>query len=137
MANGAAKLIRVGYPKQLGLLDNPGPVPLFQLTDGQFRPSTNGARRRACNSLMARGGRKTPPPPNCSPIVTRIDSNDNIPLQTITTSNDDPRITVEPATPNPTGGDIQEIVCQSLIRTHSALARLRQPNHLLDRKSVV
>jgi hypothetical protein len=77
---------------------------------------------------MARGGRKTPPPPNCSPIVTRIHSNDNIPLQTATTSIDDPQITVEPATPNPTGGDIQEIVRQSLVKTHSALARLRQPN---------
>jgi hypothetical protein len=81
---------------------------------------------------MARGGRKTPPPPNRSPIVTRSHSNDNIPPQTTTTSNDDPRITVEPTTPNPTGGDIQEIVRQSLIRTHSALARLRQPNRPLD-----
>jgi hypothetical protein len=26
----------------LGYLDNPGPVPLSQLTDGQFRPSTKG-----------------------------------------------------------------------------------------------
>jgi hypothetical protein len=81
---------------------------------------------------MARGGRKTPPPPNRSPIVTRSHSNDNIPLQTATTSTDDPQITVEPATPNPTGGDIQEIVRQSLIRTHSASARLRQPNRPLD-----
>jgi hypothetical protein len=81
---------------------------------------------------MARGGRKTPPPPNRSPIVTRSHSNDNIPLQTTNTSNDDPWITVEPVTPNPTGGDIQEIVRQSLIRTHSALARLRQPNRSLD-----
>jgi hypothetical protein len=78
---------------------------------------------------MARGGRKTPPPPNRSPIVTRSHSHDNIPLQTTTTSTDDPQITVEPTTPNPTGGDIQEIVRQSLIKTHSALARLRQPNH--------
>jgi hypothetical protein len=77
---------------------------------------------------MARGGRNTPPPPNRSPIVTRSHLNDNISPQTTTTSNDDPRITVEPATPNPTGGDIQEIVCQSLIRTHSDLAYLRQPN---------
>jgi hypothetical protein len=77
---------------------------------------------------MARGGHKTPLPPNHSRIVTRIHSNDNIPLQTATTSTDDPQITVEPATPNPTGGDIQEIVRQSLIKTHSALAHLRQPN---------
>jgi hypothetical protein len=81
---------------------------------------------------MAGGGHKTPPPPNRSPIVKRSHSNDNIPPQTTTTSNDDPQITVEPTTPNPTGGDIQEIVCQSLIRTHSALARLRQPNRPLD-----
>ena len=44
-------------PNGLGYLDNPGPDSLFQLTDGQFRPSTNGARRRArltswpCRSL--------------------------------------------------------------------------------------
>jgi hypothetical protein len=81
---------------------------------------------------MARGSRKTPPPPNPSPIVTISHSNDNIPPQTTTTSNDDPQITVELATPNPTGGDIQEIVHQSLLRTHSALARLRQPNRTLD-----
>jgi hypothetical protein len=81
---------------------------------------------------MARGGRKTPPPPNLSPIVTRSHLNDNIPPQTTTTSNDDPQITVEPTTPNPTGGDIQEIVRQSVIRTHSALARLRQTNRPLD-----
>jgi hypothetical protein len=81
---------------------------------------------------MARGGRKTPPPPNRSPIVTRSHSNDNIPPQTTITSTDDPQITIEPTTPNPIGGDIQEIVRQSLIRTHSALACLRQPNHPLD-----
>ena len=75
---------------------------------------------------MAQGGRKTPPPPNHSPIVTRSHSKDNIPPQTTTTSNDDLRITVEPVTPNPTGGDIQEIVHQSLLKTHSALARLSQ-----------
>jgi hypothetical protein len=74
---------------------------------------------------MARGGRKTPPPPNRSVIVTRSHSNDKIPPQIATTSNGNPQITVESATPNPTGGDIQEIVRQSLIRTHSALARLR------------
>ena len=77
---------------------------------------------------MARGSRKTPPPPNRSPIVTRIHSNDNIPPQTKTTSTNDPQITVEPITPNLTSGDIQEIVRQSIIKTHSALACLRQPN---------
>ena len=77
---------------------------------------------------MARGGRKTPPPPNLTPIVTRSRSQDNIPLQTATTSSEDPQITVEPTTPNPTGGDTQEIIRQSLIKTHSPLSRLRQPN---------
>jgi hypothetical protein len=42
MANGAAKPVRVVHSKWLGLLDNPGPVPLSQLMDGQFRPSTDG-----------------------------------------------------------------------------------------------
>jgi hypothetical protein len=77
---------------------------------------------------MARGGRKTPPPPNRTPIVTRSRSQDNIPPQTTTTSTEDPQITVEPATPNPTGGDIQEIFRQSLIKSHKAFASLRQPH---------
>jgi hypothetical protein len=76
---------------------------------------------------MARGGRKTPPPPNRTPIVTRIRSQDNIPPQTTTTSTEDPQITVEPATPHPTGGDTQEIFRQSLIKSHKAFASLRQP----------
>jgi hypothetical protein len=74
---------------------------------------------------MAQGSHKTPPPPNRTPIVTRSHSQDNIPPQTTTTSTEDPQITVELATPNPTGGDIQEIVRQTLIKTHSALASLR------------
>jgi hypothetical protein len=73
---------------------------------------------------MARGSRKTPPPPN----RTRSRSQDSIPPPTVTTSTEDLQITVEPATPNPTSGDLQEIVRQSLIKTHSALASLRQPN---------
>jgi hypothetical protein len=81
---------------------------------------------------MARGGRKTPPPPTRSPIVTRSHSDDNIVPQTTTTSNYDLWITVEPVTPNPSGGDIQEIVRQSLIRTHNSLARIRQPNRPLN-----
>jgi hypothetical protein len=68
-------------------------------------------------------------PPNRSPIVTRSCSFDSIPSQTATTSTEDPQITVEPATPNPTGGDIQEIFRQSLIKSHKAFASLRQPNH--------
>jgi hypothetical protein len=78
---------------------------------------------------MARGGRKTPPPPNRTPIVTRSRSQDNIPPQTTTTSTEDPQIIVEPSTPNPTGGDIQEIFRQSLIKSHKAFASLRQPHH--------
>jgi hypothetical protein len=77
---------------------------------------------------MAQGGRKTPPPPNRSPIVTRSHSFDSIPPQTTTASTEDPQITVELATPNPTGGDIQEIFRQSLIKSHKAFASLRQPN---------
>jgi hypothetical protein len=77
---------------------------------------------------MARGGRKTPPPPNRTPIVTRSHSQDNIPPQTATTSTEDPQITVEPATPNPTGGDIQEIFRKSLIKSHKAFTSLRQPH---------
>jgi hypothetical protein len=77
---------------------------------------------------MARGGHKTPPPPNHTPIVTRSRSEDNIPPQTATTSTEDPQITVEPATPNPTCGDIQEIFRQSLIKSHKAFASLRQPH---------
>jgi hypothetical protein len=77
---------------------------------------------------MARGGHKTPPPPNRTPIVTRSRSQDNIPPQTATTSTEDPQITVEPATPNPTGGDTQEIFRQSLIKSHKAFSSLRQPH---------
>jgi hypothetical protein len=77
---------------------------------------------------MARGGRKTPPPPNRTPIVTRSRSQDNIPPQTTTTSTKDPQITVEPTTPNPTGSDIQEIFRQSLIKSHKAFSSLRQPH---------
>ena len=73
---------------------------------------------------MARGGRKTPPPPNLTPIVTRSRSQDNIPPQTTTTSTEDPQITVEPATPNPTSGDTQEIFRQSLINHTKPLLAL-------------
>jgi ribonuclease HI len=77
---------------------------------------------------MARGGCKTPPLPNRTPIVTRSCSQDNIPPQTTTNSTEDPQITVEPATPNPTGNDTQEIFRQSLIKSHKAFASLRQPH---------
>ena len=60
--------------------------------------------------------------------MTRSRSFDSIPPQIATTSTEDPQITVDPATPNPTGGDIQEIFRQSLIKSHKAFASLRQPN---------
>jgi hypothetical protein len=81
---------------------------------------------------MAQGGRKTPPPPTHSPIVTRSRSDDNIVPQTATTSNDNPWITIELVTPNPPGADVQEIVRQSLIRTNNALARIKQPGRPLN-----
>jgi len=76
---------------------------------------------------MAHGGRKTPPPHIRFPIVTSSCSDDNVTSQTTTTSNENPLITVEPVTPNPPGSDIQEIVRQLLLRTHDALACIRQP----------
>jgi hypothetical protein len=77
---------------------------------------------------MSRDSRKTPTQPTRSPIVKISHSNDNIIPQTTTISNNDLQITVEPVTPNPTGGDVQEIVRQSLIRKHSVFTHLRQPN---------
>jgi hypothetical protein len=81
---------------------------------------------------MACGSRKTPPPHTHSPIVTRSHSDNNVTSQTTTTSNENPQITVEPVTPNPQGSDVQEIVRQSLLRTHGALARIRQPSRPLN-----
>jgi hypothetical protein len=70
---------------------------------------------------MARGGSKTPPPHNRSPVVMCSHSDNNVTLETTITSNDNPGILIEPMTPVPQGDDVQEIVRQSLIRTHSAL----------------
>ena len=42
------------------------------------------------------------------------------------------QITIEPVTPNPQGSDVQEIVRQSLLRKHGALARIRQPDRPLN-----
>jgi hypothetical protein len=81
---------------------------------------------------MARGGRKTPPPHTRTHVVTRSHSDNNVTLETTTTSNDNPDIPVEPVTPVPQGVDVQEIVRQSLIRTHSALAHIRQPGRPLN-----
>jgi type II secretory pathway component PulM len=84
---------------------------------------------------MARGSRKTPPPHTRSPIVTRSHSDNNVTSQTTTTSNENPQITIEPVTPNPQGSDVQEIVRQSLLRTHSALAHIRQPGQATESTS--
>jgi hypothetical protein len=81
---------------------------------------------------MERGGRKTPPPHTRSPVVTHSRSDNNVTFETTITSNENPKIPVEPVTPVPQGVDVQEIVRQSLIRTHSALARIRQPGRPLN-----
>jgi len=80
---------------------------------------------------MAHGGRKTPPHAH-TPVVTPSLSDTNVTLETTTTSNDNPDISVEPVTPLPQGIDVQEIVRQSFIRTHSALSRIRQPGRQLN-----
>jgi hypothetical protein len=81
---------------------------------------------------MARGGCKTPPPHTRSPFVMRSRSDINVTLETTTTSNDNPKIPVEPVILVPQGANVQEIVHESLIRTHSALARIRQPGRPLN-----
>jgi hypothetical protein len=75
--------------------------------------------------LIERGGHKTPPPHTHTLVVTRSRSKNNVTLEIETTSDDNPEILVEPVKPAPQGADIQEIVCQSLIRMHSALAHIR------------
>jgi len=59
---------------------------------------------------MAHGGRNTPPPHTHAPIVMRSHSENNITLETTTTSNDNPDIYIEPVTPVPQGVDVQEII---------------------------
>jgi hypothetical protein len=81
---------------------------------------------------MARGSRKTPPPYTLSSAVTHSLSENNITSETTTTSNNNLEFPVEPVTPATQGADVQEIVCQSLIRTHSALAHIRQPGRPLN-----
>jgi hypothetical protein len=73
---------------------------------------------------MARGGRRTPPN-NRSPVVTRSHSDPNVILDPATTSETTPDIPTEPVTPVPQGIDVQEIVRQSILRTQSALSRIR------------
>ena len=81
---------------------------------------------------MARGGRKTPPPHTRSLVITRSLSDNNVTFETTTTSNDNPEFPIELVTPVPQGDDIQEIVRRSLIRTHNALAHIRQPGSPLN-----
>ena len=59
-------------------------------------------------------------------------SDTNVTLDPTTTSNTTPNITVKLVTPVPQGIDVQEIVRQSLIRTQSALSRIRQPGRKLN-----
>jgi hypothetical protein len=96
-----------------------------------IRLSTNGARRRDWNKLMACGGCKTPPHTH-TPFVMCSFSNTNVTLETKTTSNNNPHIPIEPVTPIPQGIGIQEIICQSLIRNHNALAHIKQPSRPLN-----
>jgi hypothetical protein len=88
---------------------------------------------------MARGGRKTPPN-NHFLVVMCSRSETNITIETTTTSNDNLDIPIEPVTPLPQGIDVQEIFCQTLIRTQSALYHIRQPgrhfNQPLDLKNI-
>jgi hypothetical protein len=81
---------------------------------------------------MAHGGHKTPPQHTHSPIVTRSHSDDNVTSQIATTLNENPQIIVEPITPNPPGSDVQEIVRQSLLRTHGTLDHIKQPGQPLN-----
>ena len=59
---------------------------------------------------MACGGRKTPPPHTRSPIVMHSHSDNNVTLETTTTSNDNLEFPVEPVTPAAKGVSVQEIV---------------------------
>jgi hypothetical protein len=81
---------------------------------------------------MARGGHKNPPLDTHSPIVMRSFLVNNVTFEEPTTSNDKPEIIVEPVTLVPQGCDVQEIIRQSLIRSHSALAHIRQPSRPLN-----
>jgi hypothetical protein len=56
---------------------------------------------------MARGVRKNPPPHTLTLVVTRSRLDNNITLETSTTSNDNPDIPFEPMTPVPQGIDVQ------------------------------
>jgi hypothetical protein len=81
---------------------------------------------------MACGGRKTPPPHTCSLFVTRIHLENNVMIEIKTTSNDNLEFHIEPMTPSPQGVGTQEIVHHSLVRTHSSLARIRQPGRPIN-----
>jgi hypothetical protein len=84
---------------------------------------------------MAQGGRRTPQN-NRSPVVTRSHSDPNVTLDPTTTSKatseTTPDIPVEPMTLVPQGIDVHEIVRQSILRTQSALSRIRQPGRQLN-----
>jgi hypothetical protein len=75
---------------------------------------------------MARGSCKTPSH-TYTLVITCSPSDTKVTLEIKNTSNDTPDILVESVTPLPQGIDVQEIVRQSVIRTHSALSCIRQP----------
>jgi hypothetical protein len=81
---------------------------------------------------MACGSHKTPPPHTHSPIITWSHFDNNVTSETATTSHVNPEIPIEPVTPNSQGVDVQEIVHQSLLRTHGALACITQPGRPLN-----
>jgi hypothetical protein len=80
---------------------------------------------------MARGGHKTPPHTSTL-VVTCIQSDTNVTLEASTTSTGNPDILVEPVTALPQVIYVQEIVRQTLIRTCSALSRIRQPGRQIN-----
>jgi hypothetical protein len=106
LANRAIKPVRIGYTKWLGLFRQPQSRSILPVDDRSNLPG--------------------------SPVVTRSFSDNNVTLETTTTSNNNPKIPVEPVTPSPQGVDIQEIVRQSHIGRHSALAHIKQTGRPLN-----
>jgi hypothetical protein len=80
---------------------------------------------------MPHEGHKTPPHIHTH-VIMRSLSDINVTLETTTSSNDNPNIPVEPMTPLPEGIFVQEIVRQSLIRTHSSLSHIRNDGRQLN-----
>jgi hypothetical protein len=81
---------------------------------------------------MACGGRKTPPPHTHTHAAMCGRSENNVTLETSTSSNDNPDIPIEPVTPVPQGVNIQESFRLTLIITHSSVAHIIQPDRSLN-----